>query len=71
MMRKEQLETKKSGELSSHPIFCGKRGNLCIPLFKATIADFQMVTFLIIAVFGRFSLITVPISPRHEDLLTR
>ena len=57
--------------ISMLPKFCGKRGILCITLFKATITDFQIVTFLIIAVFGRFSLITVPISPRHEDLLTR
>jgi len=35
-------------------MLCGKRGNLCTPIFKATITDFQIVTFLIIAVFGRF-----------------
>ena len=37
MMRKEQLETKKSGEISSHPISCGKTGIRTLePLWAAT-----------------------------------
>ena len=51
-----QIMNNEGNRLKIQPValICGKRGNLCIPLLKATITDFQIVTFLIIAVFGRF-----------------
>ena len=67
------VQCKKTAEikLSRLPSFGGERGIRWTDYQSISTLDYQQVAFFDFANLGHFLHITVPISSRHEDLLTR